>query len=203
MTCESDISRRHPDKPDMNPLARLRRPPAAPAPSLILAALRVPRAAWWWILPVSALIAAVVYGVARWLLTSLPPEPTGAAEAAARNEAVRTALAAGAGVGAAVTVMLTFRRQRHQELSAHATAALAERNAELAERNAKAAEHDAIERRVTELYTKASEQLGSAKAAVRLAGLYALERLGQDNPEHRQTIVNLICAYLRMPYTPP
>ncbi|MDP9866447.1 hypothetical protein J2S55_005713 [Streptosporangium brasiliense] len=38
---------------------------------------------------------------------------------------------------------------------------------------------------------------------MRLAGLYALERLAQDNPGHRQTIVNVICAYLRMPYTPP
>jgi hypothetical protein len=37
---------------------------------------------------------------------------------------------------------------------------------------------------------------------VRLAGLYALEHLAQDNPGHRQTIVNVICAYLRMPYTP-
>ncbi|WP_031171361.1 hypothetical protein [Streptosporangium roseum] len=53
------------------------------------------------------------------------------------------------------------------------------------------------------MYTKAAEQLGHAGAAVRLAGLYALERLAQDNPGHRQTIVNVICAYLRMLYTPP
>ncbi|MEV4250934.1 hypothetical protein AB0J63_47045 [Streptosporangium canum] len=78
--------------------------------------------------------------------------------------------------------MPAFRRQRHQEIAtAHAT-------------------HDATERRVTELYTKAVEQLGHAGAAVRLGGLYALERLAQDNPGHRQTIVNVICAYLRMPY---
>jgi hypothetical protein len=40
-----------------------------------------------------------------------------------------------------------------------------------------------------------------------LAGLYALARVAQDNPGQRQTIVNVICAYLRMPYdlpaTPP
>jgi hypothetical protein len=63
--------------------------------------------------------------------------------------------------------------------------------------------HDATERRITDLYTKAADQLGSDKAPVRLAGLYALERLAQDNPEHQQTIVNLVCAYLRMPYRPP
>jgi uncharacterized protein YjbI with pentapeptide repeats len=38
---------------------------------------------------------------------------------------------------------------------------------------------------------------------VRLGGLYALERLAQNHSDHRQTIVNVICAYLRMPYTPP
>ncbi len=61
---------------------------------------------------------------------------------------------------------------------------------------------DATERRVTELYTKAADQLGSDKAPVRLAGLYALERLAQGNPSQRQTIVNVICANLQMPYTP-
>ena len=53
-----------------------------------------------------------------------------------------------------------------------------------------------------ELYTKAVEQLGSDQAPVRFSGLYALERLAQDNPAHRQAIVNVICAYLRMPFSP-
>ena len=64
-------------------------------------------------------------------------------------------------------------------------------------------EADAQEKRITELYTKASEQLGSDKAAVRLGGLYAIARLAQDNPSMRQTIVNVLCAYLRMPYDLP
>jgi len=38
---------------------------------------------------------------------------------------------------------------------------------------------------------------------VRLAGLHALERLAHNTPEQRQTIVDVICAYLCMPYTPP
>ncbi|WP_243769905.1 pentapeptide repeat-containing protein [Amycolatopsis acidicola] len=62
---------------------------------------------------------------------------------------------------------------------------------------------DAAERRITELYLKAVEHLGSEKAPVRLAGLYALDRLAQDNPPQRQTIVNVISAYLRMPYQLP
>ncbi|WP_051866261.1 pentapeptide repeat-containing protein [Streptosporangium roseum] len=151
----------------------------------------MPRPAAWWILPVLVLVGAAVGGTLWWLLadpavTVPAPGPSGPSGAGtARGETLRTALAAGAGVGAAVTLMLAFRRQRHQEIAtAHAT-------------------HDATERRVTELYTKAVEQLGHDKAAVRLGGLYALERLAQDNPGHRQTIVNVICAYLRMPYTPP
>ena len=61
---------------------------------------------------------------------------------------------------------------------------------------------DTTERRIAELYAKAVEQLGSDQALVRSGGLYALERLAQDNPAHRQTIVNVICAYLRMPFSP-
>ncbi|MDP9868352.1 MULTISPECIES: pentapeptide repeat-containing protein [Streptosporangium] len=161
--------------------------------------MRTPRPAAWWIVPVTLLVGGVVGGLA-WLLLGAG---WSAAEATARQGAIQTALAAGAGVGAAVTLMPAFRRQRHQEHAAHVTAYLAERNAALAEQVADNTKHDATERRVTDLYTKAAEQLGHGKAAVRLAGLYALERLAQDNPGHRQTIVNVICAYLRMPYTPP
>jgi hypothetical protein len=67
---------------------------------------------------------------------------------------------------------------------------------------AQATEHDARERRITELYTKAVDQLGSKEAPVRLGGLYALERLAEITSGQRLTIVNVICAYLRMPYTP-
>ncbi|MBG0819074.1 pentapeptide repeat-containing protein [Planomonospora sp. ID82291] len=189
----------------------------SPSPDPVPAAavpppLRPPRPAGWWIVPLGLLIGAVVFGVAWWLLAApavssggtpvpgvtagpAPPEPGGNL-VQVRSEVLRTALAAGAGIGAAVTLMLAFRRQRHQEIATLITSHYAERTAEHTER-------DAAERRVTELYTKAAEQLGHDKAAVRLAGLYALERLAQDNPGHRQTIVNVICAYLRMPYSPP
>ena len=99
-------------------------------------------------------------------------------------DAIRTGLSAAVGTGGAFALLLAFRRQRSTEVSAVHTIT------------------DATERRVTELYTKAADQLGSDKAPVRLAGLYALERLAQDNPGQRQTIVNVICAYLQMPYTP-
>jgi hypothetical protein len=82
-------------------------------------------------------------------------------------------------------LLLAVRRQWHQELTAT--------DATL----------DAEARRITELYTRAADQLGSDKAPVRLAGLYALERLAQDNPGQRETIVSVVCAYLRMPYDVP
>ncbi|MEV7251935.1 pentapeptide repeat-containing protein [Streptomyces cyaneofuscatus] len=53
---------------------------------------------------------------------------------------------------------------------------------------------------LTERYTKAAEQLGHDQAAVRLAGVYAMARLADDWPEQRQVCVDVLCAYLRMPY---
>jgi uncharacterized protein YjbI with pentapeptide repeats len=55
---------------------------------------------------------------------------------------------------------------------------------------------------VTERYTTAVEQLGHEKAPVRLGALYSLVHLAQDNPDYRQTVVDVVCAYLRMPYSP-
>jgi uncharacterized protein YjbI with pentapeptide repeats len=107
------------------------------------------------------------------------------AAAAVRDDAVRTGLAAAVAAGGGFALLLAFRRQRCTEVSfLHAIT-------------------DAGQRQVTELYATAADQLGSEQAPVRLAGLYALERLAQDNPSQRQNIVNVICAYLQMPYLAP
>ncbi|MET8764352.1 pentapeptide repeat-containing protein [Lentzea sp. NPDC004782] len=108
-----------------------------------------------------------------------------------RLDAIRTAGSIVVGTGGAVALLLAARRQRSTELTlAHQRQVAA------------TSEYDANERRITELYTKAADQLGAEKAAVRLAGLYALERLGESAPAQRQTIGNVVCAYLRMPYEP-
>lgn len=57
--------------------------------------------------------------------------------------------------------------------------------------DAKADVH-ADELRIAELYRKVTEQLGSDKAPVRLAGLYAAERCAQNNADHRQPAVRLL-----------
>lgn len=100
-------------------------------------------------------------------------------------EIIRTAGAIAVGTGGAAGLLLATRRQQKTE-----------------EYNAYT-RHDAEERRISDLQASAGEQLGSEKAAVRLNGLYQLERLGQNHPEHRQTVVNVICAYLRMPFPAP
>lgn len=143
-----------------------------------------PISAWWWMLGAAAAVVIVALIVTVWLLAIAGGAKAGTDRANSRLDAVRTGLAAGAGAGAAVGLMLAFRRQHHQEVATDLT------------------NRDATERRITELYTKAVEQLGNDKAPVRLGGLYALERLAQDNPAQRQTIVNVICAYLRMPFAP-
>lgn len=51
-------------------------------------------------------------------------------------------------------------------------------------------------------YTTAASQLGHEKAAVRLAGVYAMARLADDWDEQRKVCLDVLCAYLRMPYEP-
>lgn len=186
----------------------------------------------WWMAPITVLLlaAAVALGVLRSRYSTSPPRPiaepgtevmpaltpraillgalvllslgiTAAAlllvnfsgtEPRDRLDAIRTAATLLVGTGGAAALLLAARRQRAAELSLAVQRKVAADTA-----------HDAAARRITELYLKAVEQLGSDKAAVRHGGLYALERVAQDNPDQRQTVINVICAYLRSPYTPP
>jgi uncharacterized protein YjbI with pentapeptide repeats len=138
---------------------------------------------------VLVVVTAVVVLVLWWPATK---GLTGNELVAARFDALRIGLSIGVGSGGVIVLYLSWRRQRAMEDTlAHQ------------ERVAESTEDDARERRITDLYTKAADQLGSDKAAVRLAGLYALERLAQDHSKQRQTIVNVFCAYLRMPFEIP
>ncbi|UBU11258.1 pentapeptide repeat-containing protein [Nonomuraea gerenzanensis] len=121
-------------------------------------------------------------GAAWWLthvdgVTGLSGEKLAAAVDAVRGRA----LAVATGLAALAAVYYTARN-----------ADTARRTFQLGERG-----HD------TDRYGKAVEQLGSDAAPVRLGGLYALEQLAENNPALRQRIVDVISAYLRMPYTPP
>jgi uncharacterized protein YjbI with pentapeptide repeats len=142
------------------------------------------RGRWWWL--AALILVPVVLGST--LSVALLLLLVDAATVGDQIELIKTGLAVGAGTGGAVALVLAGRRQWSTEQANRVT-----------ERSAEDARHDATERRITDLYSKAADQLGSDKAAVRLAGLYSLERLAQDAPALRQTVVNLLCAYLRMP----
>src|ERR1700735_1386428 len=61
-------------------------------------------------------------------------------------------------------------------------------------------------RTLNERFATAAGQLGSDQpAAVRLAGVYAMAGLADDwnfSKANQQTCVDVLCAYLRMPYEP-
>ncbi|MCG5469689.1 pentapeptide repeat-containing protein [Micromonospora sp. LAH09] len=121
-----------------------------------------------------------------------------------------------AGVGGVAALVVAYRRQRVAEHTnelaefAHQLAFAADLRAEVAKALAEAADERAkVEterngvRLFNERFAKASEQIGSDKAAIRLAGVYATAGLADDWREGRQTCIDVLCAYLRMPYTSP
>jgi hypothetical protein len=140
------------------------------------------------VLVASVGVALAVF-VLLFLLASAQPE---ASRTQLQFDAVKTASTSGILFGGAITLFLAARRQW---LSEHAQTV----SEEVAEHNM----IDLIERRTADLYIKAAEQLGHAQPAVRLAGLYALEQLGQAYPENRRKVVDVICGYLRMPFVLP
>ena len=126
-----------------------------------------------WILGCVAMVAvvALVLVVAPWLLTRYPHHGLTADQVLKAKSDVRTTLTqALAGIAVAGGLAVTYRSYRLSKSE-----------------------------QVTETYTRAIEQLGHTDAPVRLGALYSLERLGQDNPDRRRTVVDVLCAYLRMP----
>ncbi|WP_186316031.1 pentapeptide repeat-containing protein [Catellatospora sichuanensis] len=91
------------------------------------------------------------------------------------------------GIGGVVALVVAYRKQRIAE-DAHRWAD---------ETNLREAT-----KLFNERFTAASAQLGHESAAVRLAGVYAIAGLADDWRTGRQTCVDVLCAYLRMPYQP-
>ncbi|MFJ9782613.1 pentapeptide repeat-containing protein [Amycolatopsis sp. NPDC101161] len=154
----------------------------------------------WLTAAVIALLTAGAVLVLWWPATA---GLNGAVLVTARLDALKIGLSIGVGSGGVVALYLAWRRQDSTERTlAHQQDVHAATMA-LQERVAKATEDDAAQRRLNELYFKAVEQFGSPLATVSHSGLYALERIAQGNPDQRQIVVNVICSYLRSPYTLP
>jgi hypothetical protein len=102
-------------------------------------------------------------------------------------DAIKTALAVAAGLSGLGALLLNARRQW-----------LSERSQLHTERASVASQLDALEKRVTDAFAKAAELLGSDQHSKALAGLYSLERLGQAYPDQRQTMIELLCGYIRV-----
>ncbi|MBV8096025.1 MAG: pentapeptide repeat-containing protein, partial [Acetobacteraceae bacterium] len=53
------------------------------------------------------------------------------------------------------------------------------------------------QRRITESFSKAVEQLGDAKREVRLGGIYSLERISKESPDDYWTVMETLTAFVR------
>jgi hypothetical protein len=143
------------------------------------------------------LLVLFVLVTGPWLFTrSFKQDLTAEQELKARNDVRGTLVQSLGGLvlaGGLVLTYSTYRQNRKEQ----------DRSYELRMLDQQHTYAHRLTEQVNELYAKAVEQLGHESAAVRLGGLYAIERLAQNNPQQRQTVVDVVCAYLRMPFDPP
>lgn len=96
-------------------------------------------------------------------------------------DSIKIVLAVVGGIGGVVALTVAYRRQRLGE----------------------SAEQREETKLFTDRFAGAAKQVGDENAAVRLAGVYALAALADDWRAGRQTCIDVLCAYIRMPYSPP
>ncbi|MDQ7802646.1 pentapeptide repeat-containing protein [Amycolatopsis sp. A133] len=125
------------------------------------------------------LIGLGVFAVATvllWLALGLPAAPG----PDTKLNVVKIALSVVAGVGGVVALVVAYRKQRIGEA-------------------AEAREHVKV---LNERFAGACAQIGHEKPTVRLAGMYAMASLADEWAEQRQVCIDVLCAYLRIPYEP-
>ncbi|MFI6209151.1 pentapeptide repeat-containing protein [Streptomyces sp. NPDC051041] len=159
----------------------LNRRPRSPSDDRELRLWRVGRA-----LAVTFLVAVlaaggVFYGLV-YLLDFQEIDTTAKLDAKTLFDMVKLSFGVVAGAGALVALVVAYRRQRVDEAGAHREAT----------------------RLHTERFSQAVEQLGSDSPAVQLGGVHALAGLADDAPDDslRQTCIDVLCAYLQLPFTP-
>ncbi|WP_457511644.1 pentapeptide repeat-containing protein [Streptomyces sp. TE33382] len=125
--------------------------------------------------------SSVFYGLYR-LLDVQGIGTTAKLDAKTLFDLVKLSFGVVAGTGALVALVVAYRRQRVDEAGAHREAT----------------------RLHTERFSQAIDKLGSDSPAVRLGGVHALAGLADDAPDDslRQTCIDVLCAYLQLPFTP-
>ncbi|WP_370933209.1 pentapeptide repeat-containing protein [Amycolatopsis sp. cg13] len=119
---------------------------------------------------------ALLCGVGGWLLTD---------PATSRSEALKTAGLAGGAVVALYALWLNDRRRRVEE----------------ARQVIEQQRHDVDRERISdERFAKSVELLGHEADQVRVGALHALAGLARTRPEYRQTVLDVLCSYLRRPF---
>ncbi|WP_410666839.1 pentapeptide repeat-containing protein [Amycolatopsis sp. cmx-4-68] len=131
-------------------------------------------------------LASVVLlvGVGGWLLAD---------PATSRSEALKTGGLAGGAIVALYALWLNDRRRRVEERRQD----IERRRHEL---ESQRAEQDR-ERVADERFAKAVELLGHAADQVRVGALHALAGLARSRPAYTQTVLDVLCSYLRRPFS--
>jgi Pentapeptide repeats (8 copies) len=120
------------------------------------------------------------------------------------SEAIRDiALTLAAIIGAPLVIWRTW--AAHQQSKAalqQSRAALAQAKTALLQANTASQRHEHQtdadrQRRITESFARAIEQLGSEKREVRLGAIYALERIARESPTDHWPIIETLMAYVR------
>jgi hypothetical protein len=123
------------------------------------------------------LIGLTVFALAAALLWAALGFPSAVTN---RLDIIKVALTVVAGVGGVVALVVAYRKQRVTE------------SAETRERT----------KLLNERFGAACNQIGNEAPTVRLAGVYALASLADEWPAQRQVCIDVLCAYLRVPYEP-
>jgi len=129
-------------------------------------------------------IWALIY-VPKMQLPVCPPDQTGLPPKVCfdiENEARKTLAYILGGVLAIVGITLAHRRIRALE-----------RQVQVGQEQLQVAQ----EGQITERFTRAIEQLGSQEMAIRLGGIYALERIANDSDKDYWPIIETLTAYVR------
>ncbi|MGV9364311.1 pentapeptide repeat-containing protein [Amycolatopsis sp. NPDC003731] len=126
----------------------------------------------------------LLLGVGGWLLTD---------PATSRSDALKTGGLAGGAIVALYALWLNDRRRRVEERRQDIERQRHELEAQRAEQDR--------ERVADERFAKAVELLGHAADQVRVGALHALAGLARSRPGYTQTVLDVLCSYLRRPFT--